>query len=72
MSEDDFLNTLKDCWVGREYESRTCTLRIVKDFDNMICYEGHLHNSKRTFIFDTLQKSKFKEYLSNARYTRVK
>lgn len=72
IDEEDFINTLKDCWADRKYESNTCTLRVIRDFNNLIVYEVALLEHASVFLSDYMAKSEFREYLFSAGYERIK
>lgn len=75
-SEQDFINTLKDCWAGRMYRGgihNKTLIHITHDHDSYFCYEimdeasGKWGGSSGSF-----RKDDIKAYLEKYKYVRVK
>lgn len=73
--EDDFLNSIKDCWVGREYGFSNLSYTIIEDGDNMLTYVIIVElftGEKKAFHKGVRDKEGLREYFSECGYKRIK
>lgn len=73
-SEEEFLNTLKDCWDGRKYQNTNIVIKILKDYEGHITFEmtNLAHKRKRPFIRATVTRAIFRGYFERQGYERIK
>lgn len=81
-NEEEFLNVLKDCWVGREYRLKSTAyssrIKVLSDDGIQIIYKEAMESSSRVDFKRTVDpifsdsKGYFKGYLEEYGFIRIK
>lgn len=81
MTIDNFINTIKDCWTGREFKFEnmvgTAIIKIISDNGEDLKFTFQWFNnngseSKKAYSTDTMNKEELKKSITNAGYWRLK
>lgn len=72
---DEFTNTLKDYWAGREYRFGNIIYKIIKDHDEILEFVMIIvlpSEEKKIFHRSTRDKEYLREYFNECGYLRIK